>query len=113
MSVAFRPVATANSPQYRGLGIGDEWRWAVGAFLPLADSKFRVGLTLFGQTGLSNGAATGNTIFTAHNTPIEWQGEGRMRFGPYNRFWAGAGAGSRIADGYGAPDLRVVALVGM
>jgi outer membrane protein OmpA-like peptidoglycan-associated protein len=112
-SIDFRPVATANMPQNGGLGIGDEWRWAIAGFIPLHENKYRLGLTLFGQTGVSNDSSTGNTIFTQQNTPLEWQAEGRMRFGQFNRFWAGVGAGSRILEGYGAPDFRVVALVGI
>lgn len=35
-----------------------------------------------------------------------------MRFGKGEKWWAGASAGSAILRGYGAPDLRLVALVG-
>jgi outer membrane protein OmpA-like peptidoglycan-associated protein len=115
-SFDFRPVATFNSPATGGLGIGDEWRWAIAAFLPLKDNKYRVGLTIFGQTGIENtnpNTGTGNTFFANENNPLEWQAEGRMRFGTYDRFWAGAGLGSRLDQSYGAPDFRIVALVGV
>jgi outer membrane protein OmpA-like peptidoglycan-associated protein len=36
-----------------------------------------------------------------------------MKFGPSDNWWWGAGAGSRIANGYGAPDFRIVGLVGV
>jgi outer membrane protein OmpA-like peptidoglycan-associated protein len=118
-----RPETAINDPGGRngprsGLGIGSEWRWAVGALLPIADDKYRVGATVFGQTGLqgSGNRTTGGTSFSPQNTPIEWNIEGRMRV-PYaiagDRWYAGVAAGSRILDGYGAPDFRVVALVGM
>jgi outer membrane protein OmpA-like peptidoglycan-associated protein len=36
-----------------------------------------------------------------------------MRFGRYDRFWVGAGAGSRLDQSYGAPDFRIVGVVGI
>lgn len=99
-----------------GLGVGDEWRWAAGALMPLFFHRFRLGLTIFGQTGIKNDSIVGNTIFTARNTPIEWNGEARMRlpsfFGKSN-WYAGASVGTRMSSGYGAPDFRLVALIGM
>ena len=98
-----------------GLGIGDEWRWAVGGFLPLAGGRFRVGADIFGQTGITNDNITGPTAFTKQNTPIEWDIEGRMRlpiFGSTDKWFVGAGGGSLLAPGYGAPDFRFVALFG-
>jgi outer membrane protein OmpA-like peptidoglycan-associated protein len=119
--VHFRPENSINNPggqspgPKQGLGIGWEWRWAVGAFLPLANGKYRVGADIFGQTGLTDDEKiTGNTIFTSQNTPIEWDLEGRMKFSALgsDRWYAGAMAGSFISPGYGAPDLRIVALIG-
>jgi outer membrane protein OmpA-like peptidoglycan-associated protein len=98
-----------------GLGIGNEWRWAVGAYLPLAGGKFRLGADIFGQTGITNDGTVGNTVFTKQNTPIEYDVEGRMRlpkFAGSDKWYVGAGAGSLIANGYGAPDLRIVGLFG-
>jgi outer membrane protein OmpA-like peptidoglycan-associated protein len=118
-SIDFRPFgqfnqpSTSGNPGGQGLGIGDEWRWAVAAFLPLKDNKYRLGLTIFGQTGITNDGSTGNTFFANENTPIEWQAEGRMKFGKFDLFWAGAGLGSRLDQSYGAPDFRIIALVGM
>ena len=113
LGVDLRPTATFNLPANGGLAVGDELRWAVAAFVPFKENKYRLGLTIFGQTGLENDAGTGDTIFANENNPIEWQAEGRMRFGKYDRFWAGAGAGSRLDQGYGAPDFRIVAVVGV
>jgi OOP family OmpA-OmpF porin len=117
--VAFRPDRHLNQPANadNGLGVGDEWRWAVGGFVPLKGGKYRLGATIFGQTGLENSAGTdnqgvGNTIFTKRNTPIEWNVEGRMKLGPKDRWWVGFGGGTLIANGYGAPDLRLVGMVG-
>ena len=118
--VDFRPDNSVNDPGGNsgpndGLGIGAEWRWAVGGFWPLVHDKYRIGVNVFGQTGLTNDRITGNTIFTAENTPVEWNAEGRMKL-PLDlggdHWFAGAAAGTRLLGGYGAPDLRVVMLVG-
>jgi OOP family OmpA-OmpF porin len=95
-----------------GLGVGDEWRWAAAAYLPLAADKYRLGLAFFGQTGIESNSNIGNTAFRGVNTPLEWQAEFRMRFAKYDRFWAGLGAGSRLDQAYGAPDFRAVLLGG-
>ncbi len=110
----FRPRHRINDPiGGSGLGVGNEWRWAIGAFVPIREGKYRIGATIFGQTGIQNDErVTGDTVFTSQNTPIEFQAEGRMRFGPGEHWWVGAGAGTAILRGYGAPDLRIVALLG-
>ncbi len=115
----FRNENTINDPAGKfgpadGLGIGTEWRWAVGAYLPLAGGKYRLGADIFGQTGLTNDNIVGNTIFTTQNTPIEYDVEGRMRLriGGSDHWYVGAGAGSLLATGYGAPDLRIVGMFG-
>jgi outer membrane protein OmpA-like peptidoglycan-associated protein len=120
--VHFRPENSINNPagQFaapkQGLGVGTEWRWAVGAFLPLLGERFRIGADIFGQTGLiDDEKITGNTIFTTQNTPIEWDVEGRMKLPKIldsDKFYVGLMAGSMIAPGYGAPDFRAVALIG-
>jgi outer membrane protein OmpA-like peptidoglycan-associated protein len=112
--IDFRPVNSINAAGLGdGLGIGDEWRWAVGAFVPLKDGKFRIGATIFGQTGITSSPTTGRTAFVQQNTPVEWDVEGRMKLGPHNHFWVGAGLGTRLSDGYGAPDFRLVGLAGV
>jgi outer membrane protein OmpA-like peptidoglycan-associated protein len=110
----FRPVHAINdAPGGNGLGISDEWRWALGGFIPLKDGKYRLGATIFGQTGLTGSdPVAGDTFFTKQNTPIEFDVEGRMRFGPAEHWWAGADLGTAILRGYGAPDLRVIGLIG-
>jgi outer membrane protein OmpA-like peptidoglycan-associated protein len=109
--LAFRPVNSINDPaNSNGLAVGNEWRWAVGAFIPLRDGKYRLGASIFGQTGIDG--SKGNTFFRVENTPVEWNVEGRMKLGPRDHWWVGGGAGTRLSDGYGAPDLRVVALFG-
>jgi OOP family OmpA-OmpF porin len=114
MGFHFRPRHAINDPvNENGLGVSDEWRWSVGALVPLKAGKYRVGATIFGQTGLTGSdPIVGDTFFTKQNTPIEFDVEGRMRFGPANHWWAGVSAGTAILRGYGAPDLRMTALVG-
>jgi len=105
--------AGQNGPR-NGLGVSDEWRWAVGAFLPLANGKYRLGGTIFGQTGIKSDPTVGNTAFTRQNTPIEYDIEGRMRLpmAGWEHWYVGLSGGSLIAPGYGAPDFRAVALLG-
>jgi outer membrane protein OmpA-like peptidoglycan-associated protein len=120
--VVFRPENSIGDPAGNhgspdGLGVGNEWRWGVGAFLPIKDGKYRVGVDVFGQTGItgSGDQTTGNTFFTRQNTPLEWDIEGRMklpRMLDNDQFYVGAGAGSLFTPGYGAPDLRVLAVIG-
>lgn len=117
--VDIRPGNSINDPAGKhstpdGLGVENEWRWAIGAYLPLAGGKYRVGADIFGQTGLDSNGTVGNTIFTRQNTPIEWDVEGRMKLkiAGTDHWFVGAGAGSLIAQGYGAPDLRIVGLFG-
>jgi OOP family OmpA-OmpF porin len=106
----FRSDNSINDPA----GKQAEWRWAVGAFLPLAGGKYRLGGTIFGQTGIKSDPTVGNTAFTRQNSPIEYDIEGRMRLpmAGWEHWYVGLSGGSLIAPGYGAPDLRVVALVG-
>lgn len=113
--VHFRPINSINTPiNGNGLGISTEWRWAIGGLVHLKGGKFRLGGTVFGQTGIDNGSAiAGDTFFVGKNTPVEFQGEARMRFGGGEEpWWVGLSAGSRLLNGYGAPDFRTVAMIG-
>ncbi len=108
-----RPHIQLNAPAVNnGLGVGDDWEWALGAFMPFKEGKYRVGINVFGQTGISSDSRIGDTFGRLQNTPLEWNVEGRMRFGGSNRWFAGATAGTLIVPGYGAPDLRVFASIG-
>ncbi|MBX3226389.1 MAG: OmpA family protein [Labilithrix sp.] len=110
----FRPRHSINDPNVgNGLGVGNEWRWAVGAFIPFKDGKYRLGGSIFGQTGFESDNVIGKTAFTKRNTPVEFNIEGRMRFGPADHWYLGAGAGSSILRGYGAPDLRLLGVFGL
>lgn len=91
-----------------GLFLGTDLRWAIGAYLPLRDDKFRLGAEFWGTT--STGAG-GPTSFR-RNTDIEWLAQGRMYLDPNRQVTAMAGIGTRLAAGYGAPDLRILASIG-
>ena len=117
--LALRPDNAINDPAKKqgnvgGLGVGDEWRWAIGALFPLKDGKFRLGGSIFGQTGLTNDNTVGNTVFNIQNTPIEINLEGRMKLDilDTDHYYVGAGMGTRFTNGYGAPDYRVLAVFG-
>jgi outer membrane protein OmpA-like peptidoglycan-associated protein len=117
LGIDFRHDNSINNPagkaagQAQGLGIGDELRWAVGAMIPIG--AFRVIGTIFGQTGLTSDDITGPTFFTMQNTPIEWNVELRTKLPIKGDRWFVSGSGGTlILPGYGAPDLRLVALVG-
>ena len=114
LGVHFRPRHAINDPNGNsGLGIGNEARWGLGGFVPLKDGKYRIGASFFGQTGIESDDLIGDTFFRKANTPVEWQVEGRMRFGPADHWWVGLGGGSRLfTNAYGAPDLRVIGLLG-
>jgi outer membrane protein OmpA-like peptidoglycan-associated protein len=119
LGVDIRKSQAVNDPtgQYgprNGLGVGTEIRWALGAFLPIQGDRYRIGLSVFGQTGLVNDDVTGPTFFTSQNTPIEWNLEGRMKWPQHglDNLYIGAGGGTLIVDGYGAPDLRLLVFAG-
>ncbi len=108
-----RPQIQINDPANgNGLGVGDDWSWALGAFMPFKEGKYRIGLNVFGQTGISSSSRIGDTFFRLQNTPVEWNAEGRMKFGGSDHWWAGATLGTLIVPGYGAPDFRAFVSIG-
>lgn len=107
----FRPKGVVGE-----LAVGNELTMGLGLFWPMRDGRIRVGGQLLFSTGLesftgSNRIET-STFFSARNTPLEWLAEGRMALDESRQFWAGGGFGTRLDTGYGAPDLRVLAVIG-
>jgi len=98
------------------LTVGDEWTFGVGAYMPLRDGKYRVGGSIVMSTGTETLKGQSNveasTFFSARNTPVEWMAEGRMALDTTRQLWAGAGFGTLLHTSYGAPDLRVIAMIG-
>ena len=113
-SIHIRNNSHLNDPNGNsGLGIGNEWRWALGGFFPLGGGRYRIGGNIFGSTGIDDNNEIGNTVFTKRNTPIEWNLEARMKLGESQHWWMGLSAGSFINQGYGAPDFRTTFVVGV
>jgi OmpA-OmpF porin, OOP family len=105
----FRPTNTVGhqiTPP-EGFGVGAEWRYAVGGFVPIRDGSIRLGAEIFGSLGIAGTGATG----LGANAPVEWMAEGRFYLDQKKRGWLGAGGGSRLSAGY-APDFRLVAVIG-
>ncbi len=93
------------------LFIGSELRWAFGGYLPLRDGTIRLGVELFGSTGITE-VQDRNTFFSGNNTPLEWMAQARFVLDKRERLYLQGGAGTRLTDGYGAPDVRVLASIG-
>lgn len=109
----FRPENGVGGPN-GALTVGNELRWAFGAYLPMRGGRARLGGELFGSTGLlsSAGPDDENTVFGARNTSIEWLGQFRFPIGPGDSFYVNGGAGTRLSIGYGAPDVRGMLVIG-
>ncbi len=94
------------------LSIGDELRFAGGAFLPLRSDTLRVGVEVWGTTGLSENRQGESTFFDKQNTAVEWLGEARFALNEARSLYAQGGVGTRLTSGYGAADFRALAMVG-
>lgn len=106
----FRPERSIGGPN-GSLFLASELRYGVGGFIPLRNGKIRLGAEFWGSTGLSkvNGEST---FFAGRNTDLEWLAQARFAIGKEERVWFMGGAGTRLATGYGAPDLRVLTSIG-
>jgi outer membrane protein OmpA-like peptidoglycan-associated protein len=104
-----RAIGGSNGSLYTG----SELRFAVGGFLPLRANKLRLGVELWGTTGVEPlGPEEKLSLFTSQNTDIEWLAQGRYMIDKKERIWAMGGVGTRLFTGYGAPDLRVLLSIG-
>lgn len=70
----FRPTRAIDNAN-GDLFLGSDLRWALGGYLPLRDGKYRIGLELFGNTGITSERVNGTTLateskFFAARTPI-------------------------------------------
>ncbi|MBX3126263.1 MAG: OmpA family protein [Polyangiaceae bacterium] len=107
----FRPNRSIGGAE-GALFLGSELRYAVGAFIPMRDGKVRIGAELWGSTGLVTTDDGESSFFRGRNTDLEWLAQGRFAIGQEQRVWFMAGAGTRLATGYGAPDVRVLTSIG-
>ena len=97
------------------LTVGNELTMGLGLFWPMRDGRIRVGGSLLFSTGIetfTTNRIDTSTFLTARNTPLEWLAEGRMALDQSGQLWAGGGFGTRLDTGYGAPDVRILALIG-
>jgi outer membrane protein OmpA-like peptidoglycan-associated protein len=107
-----RGLMDSRSNDENTLIIGNELRWSFGAYVPLRNESIRLGLELWGTTGMQTLDKT-NTFFGAQNTDLEWLLQGKMKLDKKGQLWGMGGVGTRLfTDGYGSPDLRVLASIG-
>jgi OmpA-OmpF porin, OOP family len=108
----FRPERTIGGPE-GALSTDTELRYAFGGYLPIRNDKYRLGVELWGTTGLAPAPGDNRTFFGSRNTDIEWLGQGRMWLGERQRVWVMAGGGTLLFPGYGAPHFRILASIGI
>ena len=106
----FRPYAAINA-----FAVQDEFRWALGGYVPVRDGLLRLGLNIFGNTSLNgnqnNASQTKRNFARDANTPLEWQLEGRLAPDEKKRSHITLAGGTRLTPGY-SPDFRVMLLAG-
>jgi outer membrane protein OmpA-like peptidoglycan-associated protein len=108
----FRGLQGNGQSRSNVLSIGNEVRWSFGGYVPLRNDTARLGLEIWGTTGIES-LDQGSTFFAGQNTDLEWMAIGKMNLDPKKQWWAQAGIGTRLfVDGYGSPDLRILASVG-
>jgi outer membrane protein OmpA-like peptidoglycan-associated protein len=112
MGPHFRPTRSIGGSNGT-LFTGSELRFAFGGYMPFRGDKLRVGVELFGSTGIENLPPDGDlSFFTTTNTDIEWLGQARFLLDKKQRIWAMGGFGTRLFTGYGAPDFRILISIG-
>ena len=107
----FKPYLSIGG-QNGALYISSELRAGAGAYVPLRDRTVRLGLEVWGTTGLTDDALGKSTLLRKRNTSIEWLAQARLLMGESKRWYTNFGAGTRLTEGYGAPDFRVLASLG-
>ncbi len=105
-----RPQRSLGGSQNQ-LFLASEARWALGAYVPLRDERLRLGLELWGTTGIEN-TEDADTVFAEKNTDLEWLFQARFLLRKQRDVYVNAGAGTRLTSGYGAPDVRILASIG-
>ena len=98
------------------LTVGNELTTGLGLFWPMRDGRIRVGGSMMFSTGLETFTNTNrvetSSFLSARNTPLEWLAEGKMALDQKGQLWAGGGFGTRLSTGYGAPDVRMLVVIG-
>ena len=93
------------------LFVASELRYSGGLYMPLRDGRVRLGGELWGTTGIEDSSGQ-STVFTWRKTDLEWLAQVRYTLDPRNRWYAEGGFGTRLASGYGAPDVRMLIGIG-
>jgi OmpA-OmpF porin, OOP family len=106
----FRPLRGVGGRDSK-LDVGSEVRITGGAFLDLSN-RVRVGGEINGMVGFASNEEGESLFLKSATTPFEWLGSGRLVFGQYLRNYARASIGTRLSNGYGAPDLRILVSLG-
>jgi outer membrane protein OmpA-like peptidoglycan-associated protein len=105
-----RPELSIGGPK-GALFIASELRWAGGLYMPMRDGKVRLGGELWGTTGIEESAGHA-TFFRGHNTDLEWLAQIRYALDDANRWYTQGGFGTRLTNGYGSPDFRMLFSIG-
>jgi outer membrane protein OmpA-like peptidoglycan-associated protein len=96
--------------------IDDELRYAFGAFLPLRGGRVRLGGELWGTFGIGDGTppegAPGDTATGSNNFALEWMGQTRFALADDDSLWTNIAGGTRLSNGYGAADVRLMVSMG-
>jgi len=93
------------------LFIGSELRYALGAFMPLRDNKVRLGLEIWGSTGIEEVGGE-STFLKQRNTTVEWLAQARFLMGEKKKTFLNLGGGTRLSNGYGSADIRLMVSIG-
>ena len=99
--------ANVGSPLY----VGKELRYAIGGYLPLRNDRARLGLEIWGTTGIET-IAGNSTFFGGRNTTVEWLAQGRFALSQDKRSYLNAGLGTRLSNGYGSANFRALVSIG-
>jgi outer membrane protein OmpA-like peptidoglycan-associated protein len=110
----FRPtheLGSSSAPEGEPLYVGSELRYAVGAYFPMRDDRLRLGVELWGTTGMVKLDGK-SSFFHGRNTTVEWLAQGRFLLGPDDRTFLNVGFGTRLTNGYGSAGLRALVSIG-
>lgn len=106
----FRPLRGIDGTDSQ-LDVGSEIRINGAGFLDLQE-RLRVGAEINGMVGFAENETGASTFLEAPATPFEWAGFARLLLGSRKHTYLRASAGTRMSNGYGAPDLRIMFSVG-
>jgi outer membrane protein OmpA-like peptidoglycan-associated protein len=99
-----RTVSVVPVPQTDALSVGNEWTFGGGVLVVVGrNDQFQVSAETFGR-------AAANASASKRTTPVEVLGG--FKWLPKFGFTLGVGGSAGVTDGYGAPDWRVLGMLG-